>query len=161
MNTLLAAITALTVSTLPDGGKNNLVTFESDDAVVYLEATDGNAIYPGCTSKGRYSYDYLKLKSFRLGSGATLEEAKKNLGAVEAGFDSAGRLWTTGLSTPKTKDTQPKFTAVAGTAEEPVLSLVVNPVAGSELVIEGKENLDDPSWSPARKGHRFFRAVQK
>lgn len=159
MNTLLAVITAFTLT--ETSTREYLAEITTDAPFVALSATDGTFTQSGVTSTGRYRFVGLELKRVSVGTGATRDAAKAAIGEAELKIDQDGKTWVTGITAPKSQETKPKFTSVAGTAEEPVLSLVVNPVAGSELVIEGKENLDDASWSPARKGHRFFRAVQK
>lgn len=153
MNLLIAAVTALSVTKLSTTSPDYLVEVESPEPFVRIEVSDGTFGAAGNAVDGRRKFVGLTIRRVRVGTGRTAAEATANLGEAEARVDADGKVWTSGTA----KVAAPRFTS----ASQSKLTLEVDPAAGATVVIEGKTELADASWEPARPGHRFFRAVQR
>ena len=153
MNMLLAAVTALSVTRLSTASTDYLVEVESPEPSIRIEVSDGTFGAAGSAVNGRRKFAGLAIRRVRVGTGRNVAEATANLGEAEARVDADGKVWTSGTA----KVTAPRFTSVSASR----LTLEVDPEAGATVEIEGKTELSDANWEPARRGHRFFRAVQR
>lgn len=137
---LLAAMAA--VMTTDSAGSIHVSPQPKPTTDWYVSVDDGSTRTTYWNPAGSSNFNTRRSTSEELtiGVGATAAEAAAN---------------------PVATTIRPRIVSISPSAGSATVTVVANALAGSTVEIQGKEKLSDPEWTPAKPGHRFFRAVQR